>query len=99
MRTLLKRLSKRPVPEALASALIEFSQGKPEVLTESLRLVELEGNAQVVAAHNGLSPLVTQVAMHKGGRESHPRFPIPGEQCPAIGQADHGRQQRTLASP
>jgi tetratricopeptide (TPR) repeat protein len=47
MRRLLHRLCERPIADPLASTLIEFSQGMPGLLAESLRLVELEGESHL----------------------------------------------------
>jgi tetratricopeptide (TPR) repeat protein len=45
MRALLDSLSERPLPRPLAETLIEFSQGRPERLLDSLRLVQQEGES------------------------------------------------------
>jgi tetratricopeptide (TPR) repeat protein len=45
MQALLDSLSVRPLPKLLAETLIEFSQGRPGRLLDSLRLVEQEGES------------------------------------------------------
>ena len=51
MRQLLSRFSARSIPHTLADTLIDFSRGLPGILAESVRLVELGGEAHVDDYH------------------------------------------------
>ncbi len=56
MRRLLRHLYARPPAEPLAATLIRLSRGLPGVLTESLRLVELEGETCLSTAEEWITP-------------------------------------------